>query len=232
MVSAKGKKVGGATTCKQDYFEVQYGKKWNTEPVITEKNTLYKFFLIDLYLLDLDKQNLDKQNLDQELVTLNVVYAVQDCINNFIASNGNDVKCKDSFKASVNLYADPKIQTQNDKIMLLNKKLVLEERNIYTVTTISFGGFVEDFSKSLDFYINNKINKPDLLEKLRVALVENGNQSTSPPGYNWSIEELIAGGAIYDTNNWGIYKAIASLLPKDHVQHFVNKLINDAKLSK
>lgn len=216
MVSAKGKKVGGATTCKQDYFEVQYGKKWNTEPVITEKNTLYKFFLIDLYLLDLDQQN-----LEQELVTLNVVYAVQDCINNFIALKGDDVKCKDSFKASVNSYADPKIQTQTDKIQLLNKKLVLEEQKIYAGTTFSFGGFVEDFSKSLDFYINNKINKPDLLEKLRVALVENGNQSTSPPG-----------GAIYDTNNWGKYKAIASLLPKDHVQHFVNKLINDAKLSK
>lgn len=194
----KNQNGGEKTTCLQDFQIVQYDDL--KKPVISNENTYYRIFIIELFLIPTYNQ---QSTPDQARTknTIEVLYAIQECINDFLEGN-NSLECIKPFIDHVNNWKKYKIQNTQDKILLVNKDGELQEEDIKNNMFSSFKGFLERYSKSLSYYINKYVN---------VNIVN---------GYvkNESVDSFI-----------GKYPPIAYIIPRNYIHLFLQKFKADVQ---
>lgn len=243
---SKTKKDGGIgpfspSTCLQDYHKFQYGvTKADTDngkiPVITENNTYYKFFIIELWYAGLpdgsktEGSPVTKDNSNIKTLLINL-YTIQDCIHDFLfvgletmGPKADHYECIGPFADFFKRWIDKKKVELNEKLTPKNvKNTILDNEHFYVITkegtllsegikglyakTFTFNGFLERFSQSLDNFIKVHITDKGINE----------------------IKKAISKITTVEQLNQDPYNKIAWLLPEDHIKAFLGKLKNEKK---
>ena len=97
MAKTKAKQAtqsGGKSTCMEDYLNFQLGATEPDKFYITELNTIYKFFKLDLAFGFLDiKFEGDENSPDSDYYKLATQYLIQDHVNKFLSNNKDNKDC-------------------------------------------------------------------------------------------------------------------------------------------
>lgn len=216
--------LGLNDSCKHVYNTFQYGKSYATNPVITDDNTYYKFFLIELYLARFGSTYSGIK--DPFKNSIEILYRIQACIHAYMKPMGDtETECINGFTEHLDNWAlkhpDPKMQPEKGWVYMVNKKGELSKERIKALTSPTFKGFLERFSISLDnILVSQEFTPLMLYANVRGYNGEFHNEDF----YKFLNEDKFQNNVFVTETFNNKYPLMKGLLPEDHIKFCIEKL--------